>query len=54
MATRYILAALSVIFLAAALARRFRGSADGGGQARTWLVIAVVFAAVSIWLFVVA
>jgi hypothetical protein len=51
MATKYILAALSLIFLAAAARRRTRSSADAGGQARTWLVIGVMFAAVSTWLW---
>jgi hypothetical protein len=49
---KYILAVLSVGFLVAALRRV---QADGGRlppQARTWLVIAVIFAAVSAWLFV--
>jgi hypothetical protein len=47
MATKYILAALAVLFVVLALAR--------GGlarpQARTWLLIAVIFGVVSAWLF---
>lgn len=51
MATKYILTALSALFLAFAIARILR---DGGriqGAARTWLIIAITFAAVSTWLF---
>lgn len=47
MATKYILAGLAVLFVVLALAR--------GGlarpQARTWLMIGVIFGAVSAWLF---
>ena len=47
MAAKYILAALAVVFVALALAR--------GGlprpQTRTWLLIGVIFGAVSAWLF---
>ena len=47
MAAKYILATLAVLFAVLALAR--------GGfarpQARTWLMIAVIFGAVSAWLF---
>ena len=50
MATKFILAALSLVFLAAAVLRLTRSAPDTGGQARTWLVIGVIFAAVSAWL----
>jgi len=51
MAAKYILGALAVVFAAAA----FRRMSGGGGlahpQTRTWLLIAVIFAGVSVWLF---
>jgi hypothetical protein len=46
MAAKYILAALSVLFLILTFARRAHAP-----QARTWLLIAVIFAIVSAWLF---
>jgi EamA domain-containing membrane protein RarD len=46
MAAKYILAVLAVVFLAAAAIRGFRGP-----QARTWLLVAAIFTAVSLWLF---
>jgi hypothetical protein len=51
MAARYILSALAVLFLLAGL---WRASSDGftlGPAARTWLIIAITFGAVSIWLW---
>ena len=48
---KYILAGFSIGLLVAAL-RQFQ--ANGGRlppQARTWLIVAVIFAAVSGWLF---
>ena len=44
---KYILAALAVVFAVAAITRGPRGP-----QGRTWLRVAIIFAAVSIWLFV--
>jgi hypothetical protein len=50
MATQYILAALAIVFLAFALARiRRNGAIDPASK--TWLIITVIFAAVSTWLF---
>ena len=46
MAAKYILAALAVVFLIAAALRGFRGP-----QAGTWLLVAGIFIAVSLWLF---
>jgi EamA domain-containing membrane protein RarD len=46
MAAKYILAVLAVLFLLAAATRQFRGP-----QARTWLLVAGIFTAVSLWLF---
>ena len=53
MAAKYILAALALAFLAAALVRLSRGGGMRHPQTKTWLTIAVVFAAVSAWLFYV-
>ena len=47
MHTPYILAALSLIFFAAATIRGPRSP-----QGRIWLRIALIFGAVSLWLFV--
>jgi hypothetical protein len=49
MAAKYILTALAGAFLAAALAGLARGRAPA--QTRTWLHVAVIFSAVSAWLF---
>jgi hypothetical protein len=46
MAAKFILLAVAVILLIAAATRGFAGS-----QARTWLIVAAIFTAVSIWLF---
>jgi hypothetical protein len=51
MPAKYVLAALAVAFLAAALMRWSRAGGISHPQARTWLLIAVIFAAVSAWLF---
>jgi hypothetical protein len=51
MAARYILAAGAVVFLAAGLMRLFRGGGITHPQTRTWLLVAIIFAAVSAWLF---
>ena len=51
MATKYILAALSLVFLSMAAARRTRDASDIGRQARTWMIVGVTFAAISAWLF---
>jgi hypothetical protein len=50
-AAKYILAALAVVFLVAALVRVSRGGGLSHPQTKTWLVIGVIFAAVSAWLF---
>jgi hypothetical protein len=47
MLAKYILAALAVVFAIAAVARGSRSP-----QGRTWLRVAIIFTAVSIWLFV--
>ena len=49
-ATKFILAAVTVVFLAFALARiRRNGAIDPASK--TWLIITAIFAAVSTWLF---
>jgi high-affinity Fe2+/Pb2+ permease len=47
---KYILAGLSAIFLILATVRMSRGGATHP-QSRTWLLLGVIFAAVSAWLF---
>lgn len=51
MSAKYILAALSVIFIT--LAARRLGQAGGklNSQARTWFIVGGIFGAVSVWLF---
>jgi hypothetical protein len=50
-AAKYILAALAAGFLVAALMRLARGGRIAYAQAKTWLLIAVIFGGVSAWLF---
>jgi hypothetical protein len=50
MAAKYILAALSALFLVLAAWRLAGGTAASHPQARTWLIIGVIFALVSAWL----
>jgi uncharacterized membrane protein HdeD (DUF308 family) len=52
MAAKYILALLSVMFLVAGVRRVVRDGGNLHPQSRTWLLIAVIFAIVSGWLFV--
>jgi hypothetical protein len=51
MAAKYILGALAALFLVLALWRMARGDAAAHPQTRTWLLIGVIFALVSAWLF---
>lgn len=51
MATKYILAALSIVFLVLAVGRIARSGQAAHPQSRTWLLIGVIFGAVSAWLF---
>ena len=51
MAAKYILAVLAVAFLIAALLRLSRGGRISHPQTKTWLLIAVIFGAISVWLF---
>jgi hypothetical protein len=51
MAAKYILAALSIVFLLAGGLRLARDGAAAHSPSRTWLLIGGIFAAVSSWLF---
>jgi hypothetical protein len=51
MATKYILAVLSLVFLVLAVSRLARGGTSAHPQVRTWLLIAAIFGVVSAWLF---
>lgn len=51
MLARYILAVLAVVFLGAALGRVASGRPLSHPQTRTWLIVVVIFALVSLWLF---
>ena len=51
MPPKYILPALAVAFLAAALWRLARDGFKLGPASRTWLLVALIFAAVSAWLW---
>jgi hypothetical protein len=48
---KYIIAALSAIFLLLAATRLARGGGASHPQTRTWLLVGVIFAVVSAWLF---
>jgi hypothetical protein len=50
MAAKHILAALAAVFLIAAGLRLAKGHSLADPAARTWLFIALVFAAVAAWL----
>jgi hypothetical protein len=50
-AAKYILAALAVLFLGMAVIRLVRNGGRSHPQSRTWLLIGVIFAVVSAWLF---
>jgi hypothetical protein len=51
MLAKYILAAVGTVFLVLALARIAKEGGRVGPASRTWLIVAIVFAAVSAWLF---
>ena len=50
-ATKYILAGLSIVFLVLSMIRLARGGTAAHPQVRTWLMIAAIFGAVSLYLF---
>jgi hypothetical protein len=51
MAAKYLLGAFAVAFLIAATIRVSRAGGVRHSQTRTWLLIGVIFGAVSAWLF---
>jgi hypothetical protein len=51
MGAKYILAALSILFFVLAAGRLARGGGAAHPQTRTWLLVGVIFAVVSAWLF---
>jgi len=51
LATKYILAILAVVFWLLVVGRIARDGGRVGPAARSWLIIAVVFSAVSAWLW---
>ncbi|MHB8474552.1 MAG: hypothetical protein ACYDC8_17225 [Gammaproteobacteria bacterium] len=51
MAAKYILIIVGAIFLLLALGRIVRDRGHVGPASRTWLLIALVFGAVSLWLW---
>jgi hypothetical protein len=51
MAAKYILGALSALFLALAFARIVGGRPGRHPQARVWLLVGVIFGVTSAWLF---
>ncbi len=51
MAARYILGALSFIFVAAAVIRWLQDHGQITPASRTWGLVGVIFALVSIWLW---
>jgi len=51
MAAKYVLGVLAAGFLAAVLMRLWRGGGIRHPQTKTWLLIGVIFAGISAWLF---
>ena len=51
MSAKYILAGLAVAFLAAATLRLMGERGWSHPQARTWLLVGIIFGVVSAWLF---
>ena len=50
-AAKYILAVLAAVFLLAAAVRYVRDNRRVGPASRTWLLIAIIFSLVSLWLW---
>jgi uncharacterized membrane protein HdeD (DUF308 family) len=50
-AAKFILAVLAVMFLVAAVVRLVRVGGLSHPQAKSWLLVSVIFAVVSAWLF---
>jgi len=51
MAAKYILAALAAVFVLAALLRLVHDKGRIGPASGTWLIVAIIFAVVSAWLW---
>jgi hypothetical protein len=51
MLTKYILGALSAVFLVLAFSRMASGGTKAHPQIRTWLLIGIIFGVVSAYLF---
>jgi hypothetical protein len=51
MAAKYILAALAVVSLVLGAGRVLRDGVQAYPESRTWLLISIIFCAVSAWLF---
>lgn len=51
MTAKLVLAVLALAFLTAALIRLSRGGGISHPQTKTWLLIAVIFGAISVWVF---
>jgi hypothetical protein len=51
MAAKYVLAFLSIAFLAAGALRLTRDAGKLHPRSRTWLIVGAIFALVSTWLF---
>lgn len=51
MATKYVLAALAIVFVVLGSVRTLSHGTKANPQARTWLLIGGIFGAVSVWLF---
>ena len=51
MAAKYILSTVAVVFLAMTLARAWRDQTTGHPQTLAWGLTGLIFAAVSIWLW---
>ena len=52
MAAKYILVVVAAVFLLAALIRLVRDGGHIGPASRTWMLVAVIFAMVSTWLWI--
>jgi len=50
-AAKYVLAVFAVFFIAAALVGLSRGDRISHPRTKTWLLVGVIFAVVSAWLF---
>lgn len=50
-AAHYVLPVLAVVFLMAALVQGTRNGFKFGPASRTWLIVASIFGAVSLWLW---